>query len=218
MQQNVRVSQDHLREVYAKVKAFDDAQDKIEDDLTRENYFNWLFPTEEDKAEAVEAFECTEDERCYKFSPALVGLYIVETAKDMAELFKRAFALMLENMQTPSKPKQEKNTAQNLQDIREHDYALGASNSNDFVRVPKTKTQVEPERLVERYQSEQNKTNNNRNNVNNIKLFPARESWEYQRRASLERAAVRERNQMQLGSPSFKIQNEKQMEPVMGMF
>lgn len=55
-----------------------------------------------------EDYEKEEKSWCYHFNPLLTPLYIKEIVCDLAELAGRAFALMLENMNTPSRPKPEK--------------------------------------------------------------------------------------------------------------
>ena len=53
-----------------------------------------------------EDFEKEIDSKCYTLDPLLVPFYIKEIVADLADLAKRAFLLMLENMQTPRKPKE----------------------------------------------------------------------------------------------------------------
>lgn len=53
-----------------------------------------------------EDFEKEIDSRCYTLDPLLVPFYIKEIVVDLADLAKRAFLLMIENMQTPKKPKE----------------------------------------------------------------------------------------------------------------
>lgn len=99
-----------IRELQIRAKQFESDARKgrtpSEDDcqsvcMSYKNVVNGLVATypEED-------FEKEIDSRCYTLSPLLVPFYIKEIVADLAELTKRAFLLMLENMQTPRKPKE----------------------------------------------------------------------------------------------------------------
>lgn len=74
-----------------------------------------------------EDFQKEIDSRCYQLSPLLVPFYIKEIIVDMADLAKKAFALMLENMRTPSKPKDPKPKA-NEPVKRENNYDMAQNN------------------------------------------------------------------------------------------
>lgn len=82
---------------------------KISDDVITgacSNYKNVVDGLKERYPE--EEFEKEEKSWCYHFNPLLTPLYIKEIVCDLAELAGRAFALMLENMNTPSRPKPQK--------------------------------------------------------------------------------------------------------------
>lgn len=108
----MRFSQDLLIETKNKAELFKKDSAKISNPKTKSDYFNYMCPTIEQKAqmavalkdmygddESVEEWVSDELERCYQFAAMNLGIYIKHTIMDMMELFDRAFKLMLENMQ-----------------------------------------------------------------------------------------------------------------------
>ncbi len=132
--------QDEIRDMQIRAKRIESAQakgKKISDDdcknvcMSYKNVVDGLSATypEEDFHKEI-------DSRCYTLSPLLVPFYIKEIVVDIADLAKRAFDLMLENMRTPSKPK-EKPQAYEPQPAK-------ANNENQHVAQKSKKKQTAP--------------------------------------------------------------------------
>ena len=105
---------EEIRDMQIRAKRIESAQakgKKISDDdcknvcMSYKNVVDGLRQTCPD-----EDFQKEIDSRCYTLSPLLVPFYIKEIVVDIADLAKRAFDLMLENMRTPSKPKEKQPT------------------------------------------------------------------------------------------------------------
>ena len=114
------------------------------------------------------------DSRCYTLSPLLVPFYIKEIVVDIADLAKRAFDLMLENMRTPAKPK-EKSQAYEPQ-AKAHDakqYAVEKPKKKQTAQ--KTYESAEQDKMSVQQKNNQKITGKYEGSLDNVRTARSRE-------------------------------------------
>ena len=103
-----------LQQISQKVQMYVSKTKNVKDNNVRSAYFDHIFESDKDKALAASFLrEMGENgdkdaKNAYKeFKKLPIFAQIADLAKDLAELYKRAFALMIENIKASSKPRVE---------------------------------------------------------------------------------------------------------------
>ena len=115
-----KVEAQELQELYAKSYAYKQSLGQLKDEQTKQGYLKFLAGTPEglvklkvahdqmypDDKEGAEILQ-SEIDKALNFDPALIGVYIQNIVKDLAELYKKAFALFLENLKPKEKEQEQ---------------------------------------------------------------------------------------------------------------
>ena len=105
-----------LQKVSGRVQMYLVRAKVVKDPNVLSAYFDYLFKTDEEKVLAAAEIKARakgdkDAKKAYKnFKKLPVFAQIADLAKDLAELYKRAFALMIENIKASSKPRVERLT------------------------------------------------------------------------------------------------------------
>ena len=169
---------EEIREMQIRAKRIESAQakgKKISDDdcknvcMSYKNVVDGLRQTCPD-----EDFQKEIDSRCYTLSPLLVPFYIKEIVVDIADLAKRAFDLMLENMRTPSKPKEAPKQFETMSTKGENK-KYQAEPKRKRQATPKTYESAEQDKMSVQQRNNQKITGKYEGSLDNVRTAQSRE-------------------------------------------